>query len=506
MIMNKDYKYNLINVRNFKRSIFFLLLLAMFSGCKKLVEAPPPSDKVSSANVFSNDVTSIAVLNDIYASMNAFDGPILGYKSMSLNTGLSSDELTLYSGAMGGPAERYYHNDLSGILLAGHEQWAPLYKFIYKCNAAIEGLNASTTLTPAVKQQLLGEARFMRAFSYFYLTNLYGDVPLALTIDATVNTLLSRSPKADVYAQIITDLLDAEVKLSANFLNVTLSGVTTERVRPTQWAAKALLARAYLYTNKNVEAEAKATELINNSVQFTLLTNLNQVFLKNSKEAIWQLQPTLEGFNTMEAYVMIVPPWGPDAYTNTVYLSNQLLNSFEAGDLRATPGNWIDAVVVGSDTYKYANKYKQNQYDPNISGTAATFYMTEYFMVLRLAEQYLIRAEARALQNNLSGAIADLDKIRQRAGLLLIANTNPGIGQAALLDAILHERQVELFTELGQRWLDLKRTGKVNAVMTLVTPQKTNNTIQWRAFQQLYPISHLELQKAPNLVQTTGYN
>jgi hypothetical protein len=505
MIMNKNYKRILNKVWSFNLSIFFLLPLMIFTGCKKLVEAPPPTDQVSEKNVFSTDATAIGVLTDIYASMNAFDGPFLGYKSTSIYTGLSSDELTLYSGALGGTLERYYYNDLSGTLLSGHELWAPMYNFIYRCNAAIKGLDASTSLTPAVKNQLLGEARFMRAFYYFYLTNLYGDVPLALTIDADVNSSLNRTPKADVYQQIISDLKDAAERLNSNFLNITLSGSTTERVRPTKWAAKALLARAYLYTNKNAEAEAMTTEVINNTSLFTLLTNLNQVFLKNSKEAIWQLQPTLEGFNTMEAYVMMVPPWGPDAYTNTVYLSDQLLNSFEVGDLRAVPGNWIDAVVVGSDTYKYANKYKQNQYDPNIAGTAATFYMTEYFMVLRLAEQYLIRAEARAQQNNLSGAIADLDKIRQRAGLPLIANTNPGINQSALLNAILHERQVELFTELGQRWFDLKRTGKVNAVMTLVTPQKTNNTIQWRPYQQLYPVSYLELQKAPNLGQTPGY-
>jgi len=501
----KIYKHSLIKLKSFKLFILFLFLLMTFSACKKLVEAPPPTDQVSERNVFSTDATAIGVLTDIYASMTAFEGEFLGYKSMSIYTGLSSDELELYGGTAGTNYDRFYTNSLSRNFGAGSELWAPLYNFIYRCNAAIKGLDASTSLTPAVKDQLLGEAKFMRAFHYFYLVNLYGDVPLALNINAEANALLTRAPKADVYQQIITDLLAAAGKLSSNFPNNTFSGTTTERIRPTQWAAKALLARAYLYTNKNVEAEAKATEVINNTSLFTLLPNLNQVFLKNSREAIWQLQPTLEGFNTMEAYVMIIPPWGPDGYINLAYLSSQLMNSFEAGDLRAQPGNWVDNVTVGTDFYQYAFKYKQNQYDPNISGPAATLYMTEYFMVLRLAEQYLIRAEARAQQNNLSGAIADLDKVRQRAGLPLIANTNPGISQTALLNAILHERQVELFTELGQRWFDLKRTDKVNSVMTVVTPQKSNNTTQWQSHQQLYPVSQIELQKAPNLVQTPGY-
>ncbi|WP_315815288.1 RagB/SusD family nutrient uptake outer membrane protein [Paraflavitalea speifideaquila] len=97
-----------------------------------------------------------------------------------------------------------------------------LYNFVFKCNAAIEGLTRSTTLTPAVKQQLLGEAKFMQAFMYFYLVNEFGDVPLALTTDPQANTLLARSPQAKVYEQIITDLLEAEQQLSNDYLDVTL--------------------------------------------------------------------------------------------------------------------------------------------------------------------------------------------------------------------------------------------------------------------------------------------
>ena len=126
-------------------------------------------------------------------------------------------------------------------------------------------------------------------------------------------------------------------------------------------------------------------------------------------------------------------------------------------------------------------------------------------MVLRLGEQYLIRAEARArLGSNLSGAIGDLDKIRSRAGLPLIATTNPGITQPALIDKIMHERQVELFSEFGHRWFDLKRTNTVDAVMNVVTPLKAAGA-PWQPYQALYPIPITELQKAPNLTQNPGY-
>jgi hypothetical protein len=119
-------------------------------------------------------------------------------------------------------------------------------------------------------------------------------------------------------------------------------------------------------------------------------------------------------------------------------------------------------------------------------------------MMLRLAEQYLIRAEARGQQNNISGAQADLNVIRNRAGL---PNTTAAT-QSDLLSAILHERQVELFTELGQRLLDLKRTNNVDNVMRVVTPLKGGT---WNSNWQLYPVPVSDIQKNPALVQNSGY-
>jgi hypothetical protein len=114
---------------------------------------------------------------------------------------------------------------------------------------------------------------------------------------------------------------------------------------------------------------------------------------------------------------------------------------------------------------------------------------------MRLAEQYLIRAEARANQDNTSDAIADLDTIRNRAGLPFIS---PDITKADLLNAIFHERQVELFSELGHRWLDVKRTGKADAIFGI-------NKTGWAPEDALLPIPFKDRQRDPNLTQNKGY-
>ena len=124
--------------------------------------------------------------------------------------------------------------------------------------------------------------------------------------------------------------------------------------------------------------------------------------------------------------------------------------------------------------------------------------MSEYIIVLRLAEQYLIRAEARAQQGNLTGAIEDLDIIRARAGLPHTAATT----REDLLHAIAHERQVELFTEWGHRWFDMKRTNTIDIIMPAVCEQKGGT---WDSRWSLYPIPLKEVQRAPNIKQNPGY-
>jgi starch-binding outer membrane protein, SusD/RagB family len=480
----------------------------MHSGCTRLVESEPPSGSLTGITVYKTDATAIAAFNGIYIGLNG--RLVQGLNSIGLLAGLSADELSLYNGVTDANYLGYYYNSLSqklGTLQSGVDSWSPLYTLIFNCNVALEGLTSTTSLTPAVKQQLLGEATFLRAFSYFYLVNFYGDLPLVLTTDAEVNTLLARSTKAEVYQQIIADLNNAEANLSENFLNETLVNTTTERVRPTKWVASALLARVYLYMGEWEKAAEKATVIVDKKSLFDLVP-LNNVFLKNSKEAIWQLQPTEINYNTIEAQVQIIPQTGPNAGSNPIFLSDTLINSFEAGDLRTQYGNWVDTTIYKltstlNDTVAYSNKYKLNMLDGAITSTTGTANMNEYFMMLRLSEQYLIRAEARAQLGNISGAKDDLNAVRNRA--FLPAKSITTDIKTVLLLAILHERQVELFMEWGHRWLDLKRTGKIDEVMNGITPLKAKGAA-WQSYQQWYPLPRFsDLEKAPNLIQNEGY-
>jgi len=476
----------------------FILLVCTLLSCKKLVEVDGPVTSVSSKNVYNNDGTAVGTLTSLYINLCS-SGPVSPQELSAVSgiAGLSSDELEYYSGAGNQALALYYQNALTSLNIGGGF-WENTYKRLYVVNAALEGLGSSSGLAPLVKQHLMGEAYFMRAFYYFYLVNLYGDVPLVLSTDYKVNALIRRTAKTQVYDQIVTDLKAAQSLLGNGFLKG--DGITDyapgseERVRPNKWAATALLARTYLFMGRWSDAEEAATLVLSNQIQFQL-ESPEKVFLKNNREAIWQLQPTTNGFNTQEAQIFVIPTGGP-SYGNPVYLSSELLKDFETGDQRKD--SWIGSVNVNSTIYYYPYKYKIKR----SSTTDAP--VTEYSTVMRLAEVYLIRAECRARLGELSGAISDVDQIRSRAGLPLVKNTNPNIGQEDLVALILKEKRIEFFTEWGHRWFDLKRTGKVDEVMEKVTPKKSNGG-SWKSYQQYYPVKSYEIQSNPNLTQTVGY-
>lgn len=483
---------------NFRLIFTSALLILIATSCKKFIEVDSPITSVSSKDVYNTDATAIGAMTSLYANLSS-GSPIYPVELTSLSCigGVSADELDYYLAAGNQTLAVYYQNTLTSLNV-GNDFFGKTFQRIYVTNAALEGLKMSAGLTPNVKQQLLGEAHFMRAFYYFYLVNLYGDVPLVLSSDYTTNAVIRKSSKMQVYNQIIEDLKEAKSLLSGGFLKGDLINLysvgSEERVRPTKWAATFLLSRAYLFIGDWASAELQASIVLANTVQFRL-ESVDKVFLKNNEEAVWQLPSILYTYNTQEASVFILPDEGPSS-SYPVYLNNELIKDFEVGDKRRA--NWIGSVNANGTTYYYPYKYKVKQ------SSSANAPITEYSTVMRLAELYLIRAESRTQLGKLSDAISDVDQIRTRAGLPLISDTKPTVGKDDLLALILNEKRIEFFTEWGHRWLDLKRIGKVDEVMTKVTPKKNNGTA-WKSYQQYYPIWSYELQSNPNLVQTTGY-
>lgn len=456
-----------------KATYLLILTTALTAAsCKKFVEVPEPPNQLITTSVFTDDNTATAALTGIYSRMMESLGGCVG--QMSMNLGLAADELINYSNDE--YQRQFYENALSidnnrieGIWGSGYDGF---YSFIYFANAAIEELNASTQVSPPVKNMLVGEAKFVRAFSLFYLVNLFGNVPLPLTTDYVANATLPRIASAQVYEQIVTDLKEAQSLLPSNH---AFSG--GERIRPTTWAATALLARVYLYSKDWAAAEEQATTVINNTGLFQLNSNLNEVFLANSTETIWQLQPVSPGYNTWDGLNFVL-----ESNPDNVSLDPDFVIDIDSTDQRKT--NWIGALDNNNTQYYYANKYKKkNGYD-----------VTEYYMVFRLAEQYLIRSEARAQQNNVNGAKDDLNMIRSRAGL----DETSANEQTTMLTAIAGERRIELFCEFGHRWLDLKRTEQADAVLGT---QKPN----WKTTAILFPLPKNEILNDPNLTQNPGY-
>ena len=442
----------------------------LFSSCKKFVELGPPPTQTVLEDVFKTDATATSAILALYSQgSSGLTALVLNY---SVYPGMSADDVQ-FNTAAATLQDEFENNAINASTNSGNENllWYPGYQVIKNANNAISGLTASQTLTPSVKDQLLGEAKFVRAFAYFHLVNMYGDVPMPLKEDAyfTENATLARTPAAQVWAQVITDLKDAQASLPAAY-------VGTFRSRVNKWAATALLARAYLYTKDYAKAEAEATQVIASGV-YSLPAPAN-AFINTSNEIMLQVA-NATGISAFGANYLAASGSIPGySLYDTIY------KSFEAADLRKT--NWAGVTTVAAKNYYFVNKYKNRVTNPG----------NEYNIALRFAELYLIRGEARAQQTNVSGAKADIDVIRARAGLAVL---NPLITQAEILLAIEQERKVELFGEWGHRWFDLKRTNRATAVIGGQKPAT------WQATDVLYPIPENQRLANPNLTQNQGY-
>lgn len=464
--------------------IFLLGLFTVYSSCEKFVEATPPKTELVKSTVFESDALARSAMLGVYSAMITNGYSAGGVDGISICAAMSADEMVSTNSN-----SEFNVNDILPSNNALASFWSQPYNHIYRANDIIEGLSASKGVTLETKKQLLGEALFIRAFTYFYLVNLFGDVPLVLTTDYRINALISRTPKDKVYEQIVLDLKEAESLLSSDY-----SFSKGERTIPNKWTAKALMARVYLFLKKYEDAELVATEVIENTTLYDTVA-VDLVFLKNSKEAIWQL--SRDNGNSRDAITF--------KFTGAPVngsLRKSVVSLFDATDLRLK--RWIGSTINGGVEYFYPDKYKSTLLSP----------ITEYATVFRIGELYLIRAECRIHNQKIADGIADLNVIRIRASPSPPNNLSliPGdLTKAEAISVLEEERFRELFSEWGHRWLDLKRwpssmfpgdfsLSRADDVLPVLKPG-------WTKEDKLYPIPKVQLDNSPGMAnqQNPGY-
>ncbi|MFH7018606.1 RagB/SusD family nutrient uptake outer membrane protein [Flavobacterium sp. FlaQc-47] len=455
----------------FQMILSALILFSIFLSCDNFIDVELPNSQLTANSVYEDKTTANAAMTQVYAKMRD-SGLFTGYAfGLSNLMGNYTDELAFYGNPQEGTTDFY-----NGIVLPSNSSikslWNNSYNQIYGANAILEGVANSANLLSTDRDQLKGEALFTRALIHFYLANLFGSIPYIRTTDYQKNSMISKEPANAVYGNCIEDLNLAVALLPGTYKS-------PDRTRPNKFSARALLSRVYLYTQQWDEASNEASAVLNNTALYSVESNLNKTFLKESTATIWQFSPNTATGNSLEAqtFVFTVGPPPLSALTTT------LVNTFTTADKRKL--SWIASVTKEGATWYYSSKYKSK----------ITSASTEYSVLLRLSEMYLIRAEARAHAGDLIGSKEDLNVIRNTAGLL---NTT-AISQSEILEAILKERQLEFFCEFGHRFFDLKRFNALDTALPSVKPG-------WSSYKAQLPLPESELLLNKNLIpQNTGY-
>ncbi|GAB3942271.1 RagB/SusD family nutrient uptake outer membrane protein [Spirosoma harenae] len=447
-------------MKNSFKLIPFVLLLA---GCQSFLNVQPEL-QVDESQAITNASTAEAAVNGLYNRLGSDGYYGSNYPSLSY---LSGGDIQ-WTGSQSAPQEITSRKLTADNSYVG-SAWQAIYRAILQANYLLETVPtlADPQLTADRKNQIQGEAYAIRALSYFDLVRGWGGVQLILKATRTPsdNTGIARSSVADTYAQILKDLTAAEPLVSA----------TTNRNKITRKTVWALRARYHLYRQEWDQAETYASKIIDDATSYKLAKPYNTFYANNAAattESIFEVAYTNSFKNGN--YNWWLPPalsgrreWAPNAALVT------LLNDPAVG------GNRKDLIA---QTAAPGNLWYGKLYYRTPLGTDPAY-------IIRLSELYLIRAEARAQLGKITTALADLNAVRDRAGL--------AASQAATKDAILlaieTERQVEFPFETD-RWFNLVRTGRVATVLGITDANK-----------YVLPIPNSEILADKALTQNPGY-
>ena len=481
-----------------------MLLLSLVS-CKKYLDKAP-LDTINSSNFFQ---TSDDAINAINAAYQPLQRPKLYNMRMWTSDIYAGNSVVGAGGGTDGietVQEANFTTDPSnsGVL----DLYRGPYPGILYCNLVIQnvpGINMDTTL----RNRIVGEAKFLRANYYFILARFFGDVPLILKPQTPSDNLYpARTPKAQVYQQIVQDLKDA-----INLLPRRESYSGADIGRASKGAAIGTLAKVYLTLGDYTDAVPLCQQVT--ALGYTLNTNYADNFdptHKNSSESLFEVQyngsTTYGFFDDLNQASWTSTFMGPrnTTFVGGAYGWNQptqeFINSYESGDVRKD----LTVLYQGCPDFAgnvYSSSYSTTGYNVRkflVPTSVSPQYNTsaEDFPVLRYADILLMEAEALNELGQTSQASAPLNLVRARAGL---PNINAGLSQSDFRTAVLHERRIELAFE-GQRWFDLIRINNGQYGLNfLQSIGKTNVTSK----NLLMPIPQAELDANPNLKQNPGY-
>lgn len=438
-----------------KKILLIAITMSMCVACDVL--DVKPTDAIPADQALKNKA---GIQKAILGAYTSFQGLSYYGRTFLIFSDLAADNL---EHPVDGTALDYRQVDNNSILPengAVGAIWNIAYEGINGANNVIAKIPAITDMTEEEKNNALGELYFIRALNHFNLVNLFGAVPLKT--EPTVGVTNLNAPRASVsavYSQIIQDLMFAEDHLTG-------SGKTTA----SKFAAKALLARVYLYHGDYDEAIAKATEVIEDG-NYSMIPYADVFGDDGSDETIFEIDFTNLSRNRIAEYNFPKTLNG----RREVAPTQNLIDAYENGDAR------LDATIAYAGVLPYAIKYN----DLSIGA--------DNVIVLRLAEMYLIRAEALArTEGDIQAIRDDIDVVRDRADL----PGTPANNYADLLRAIEKERRVEFAFE-GQRWFDLVRTNR--AIDVLPNVKNLNQTL-WPI-----PLGELVTNTDPSMTQNPGY-
>jgi len=442
-------------------SVFSIAFLIM--ACEDLLN-PVPVNLITDDQVLTDANSARVLLTSAYRDLANLGAPKIIAGDLTADNLIHNGTFTQY--------REISSKDLSASNGSASALWGVIYSMSYIASFLNEGL-PDIEIPQNEFDEITAAASFLRAYAYFVGAYTFGGLPIVTTTNVDENRVIPRATFEETLDFIESELLYALDKLPEESFNAG---------EATNGAVKALLARFYLYQGDWSEAEKYATEVIDG--QGTREYILEEEF-----------ENAVSDFST-ESILEIVYSANDNPGTST----NFSINNLFVGRREIIPSSEMVLAMQndGGDRNVVLEFDGTNVKGSDNGWTIVRYGPFDNIQLIRLSEMYIIRAEARAQQDNISGANsaeADINKVRERAGVPLIQ----GSSKNQMLLVIENERRMELCFE-GHRWYDLVRTGRAQTVMN-------DFTSNWTEKDELWPIPFREITNNPSLknAQNPGY-